>query len=146
VLYDDAQRINYLYDEDQNGRYLVRNGDNVENDTESDYFFTHFTLKMPKVAGGEVYLFGDLTNNRIEEIYKMEYNLIDHQYELVVPLKQGSYNYMYMFKRDDEEVGLTRPCEGDFHLTENEYEVYVYHRPFGERYDRLVGFRKINSK
>ena len=146
VLYDDAQRINYLYDEDQNGRYLVRNGDNVENDTESDYFFTHFTLKMPKVAGGEVYLFGDLTNNRMEERYKMEYNLIDHQYELVVPLKQGSYNYMYMFKRDDEEVGLTRPCEGDFHLTENEYEVYVYHRPFGERYDRLVGFRKIKSK
>lgn len=146
LLYTDEQRIIYLYDEDQNGRFYVRNGDNYNNDTESDYFFTHFSLQMPKVAGGEVYLFGDLTNNRMEEMYKMEYNLLDHQYELVVPLKQGSYNYMYMYKRDGEDVGLTRPCEGDFHQTENEYCVYVYHRPFGSRYDKLVGFKKINYK
>ena len=144
-LYPDEQRTNYLYDEDQNGRYLIRNNDNVRNDTESDYFVTHFTLQMPKVAGnGEVYLFGDLTGNRIDEAYKMDYNLIDHQYELAIPLKQGSYNYLYMYKRDGEEaVGLTRPCEGDFHQTENEYCVYVYHRPFGLRYDKLVGFKNF---
>lgn len=140
----DEQRINYLYDQDQNGRYWVRNGDNVENDTESDYFFTHFTLQMPPVAGGEVYLFGDLTNNQMRDEYKMEYNLLEHQYELVTPLKQGSYNYMYMFLRNGDTVGQTQPCEGDFHQTENEYYVYVYHRPFGLRYDKLVGFQKLN--
>ena len=140
----DEQRINYLYDQDQNGRYWVRNGDNVENDTESDYFFTHFTLQMPPVAGGDVYLFGDLTNNQMRDEYKMEYNLLEHQYELVTPLKQGSYNYMYMFLRNGETMGQTLPCEGDFHQTENEYYVYVYHRPFGLRYDKLVGFQKLN--
>ena len=140
----DEQRINYLYDQDQNGRYWVRNGDNVENDTESDYFFTHFTLQMPPVAGGDVYLFGDLTNNQMRDEYKMEYNLLEHQYELVTLLKQGSYNYMYMFLRNGETVGQTLPCEGDFHQTENEYYVYVYHRPFGLRYDKLVGFQKLN--
>ena len=76
----------------------------------------------------------------------MEYNLIDHQYELVTPLKQGSYNYLYMYKPDGEETGQTRPCEGDFHQTEHEYEVFVYHRPFGERYDKLIGFQKINTR
>ena len=146
LLYADEQRTMYVYDEDQNGRYYVRNGENVTNDTESDYFFTHFTLQMPQVAGGDVYLFGDLTNNRMEEAYRMEYNLIDHQYELVTPLKQGSYNYLYMYKPDGEETGQTRPCEGDFHQTENEYEVFVYHRPFGERYDKLIGFQKINTR
>ena len=146
TLFMDEQRINYLYDEDQNGRYLIRNGDNVENDTESDYFFTHFALQMPQVAGGEVYLFGDLTNNRIDEEYKMTYNLIDHQYELVTPLKQGSYNYMYMFLHDGDAIGETKPCEGDFHQTENEYAVYVYHRPFGLRYDKLIGFKNIKFK
>jgi hypothetical protein len=146
TLFMDEQRINYLYDEDQNGRYLIRNGDNVENDTESDYFFTHFALQMPQVAGGEVYLFGDLTNNRIDEEYKMTYNLIDHQYELVTPLKQGSYNYMYMFLHDGDTIGETKPCEGDFHQTENEYAVYVYHRPFGLRYDKLIGFKNIKFK
>jgi gamma-glutamylcyclotransferase (GGCT)/AIG2-like uncharacterized protein YtfP len=101
---------------------------------------------MPQLAGGEVYLFGNLTNNRIDEAYKMDYDIFNHQYELAIPLKQGSYNYLYMYRREDEEVGLTRPCEGDFHQTENEYEVYVYHRPFGLKYDKLVGFQKINFK
>ena len=144
ILYADEQRINYLYDQDQNGRYLIRNGDNYNNDTESDYFPTHFTLQMPQVPGGEVYLFGDLSNNRLKEDYKMDYNPLDHQYELVVPLKQGSYNYMYMFKRDGETLAQTFACEGDFHQTENEYYVYVYHRPFGLRYDKLVGFQKLS--
>lgn len=146
ILFADEQRINYLYDEDQNGRFYIRNDENYNNDTESDYIFTHFTLQIPPVPGGDVYLFGDLTNNRMEEAYKMEYNLIDHQYELMIPLKMGSYNYMYMYKRDGETEGQTRPCEGDFHQTENEYEVFVYHRPFGERYDKLVGFQKIKYK
>lgn len=145
-LFPGEQRINYFYDEDQNGRFLVRNNDNVANDTESDYFFTHFFLQMPQVAGGDVYLFGDLTGNRIDEAYKMDYNLIDHQYELVTPLKQGSYNYIYMYKRDDDAVGLTQPCEGNFHQTENEYCVYVYHRPFGLRYDKLVGFQNFHYR
>ena len=146
TLFTDEQRINYLYDQDQNGRYVVRNGNNVANDTESDYFITHFTLQMPKVPGGDVYLFGDLTDNRMDEAYKMEYNLLDHQYELTIPLKQGSYNYMYMYRREGEDVGQTKPCEGDFHQTENEYYIYVYHRPFGARYDKLVGFQKFNYK
>ena len=29
--------------------------------------------------------------------------------------------------------------------TENEYYVYVYSRPFGLRYDKLVGFGKVNA-
>lgn len=143
TLMVDEQRRNYLFDKDQDGRLYVRNGENVDNDTESDYFFTHFTLSMPKVAGGEVYLFGDLTGNVIDEAYRMEYSQIDHQYELAVPLKQGSYNYMYMFVRDGDSVAQTGQTEGDFHQTENEYWVYVYHHPFGSRYDKLVGFKKI---
>ncbi|MBQ0022171.1 MAG: DUF5103 domain-containing protein [Prevotellaceae bacterium] len=146
TLFTDEQRINYLYDQDQNGRFYVRNGDNVNNDTESDYFYTHFALSMPKIGGGEVYLWGDLTDNRIDERYKMDYNLIDHQYEIALPLKQGSYNYQYIFVHDGEDIGTFAPTEGNFHQTENEYWVYVYQRPFGSRYDKLVGFQKYNYK
>lgn len=145
TLFVDEQRINYLFDKDQNGRFLVRNGDNENNETESDYFYTHFTLSMPQVAGGDVYLFGDLTDNVIDEAYKMEYDLLDHQYEISLPLKQGSYNYMYMFVHDGDAVAQTAQTEGDFHQTENEYWVYVFHRPFGERYDKLVGFQTKKS-
>jgi hypothetical protein len=121
----------------------VRNGDNVDNETESEYIITHFRLEMPQLSGGELYLHGDLTNGRFSEEYRMEYNLMEHAYELVIPLKQGSYNYQYLFVPDGSTVGSTSETEGDFYQTENEYSVYVYHRPFGERYDHLVGFNKI---
>lgn len=146
VLFPDEQRINYLYDVDQDGQYYVRNGDDVENDTESDYFMTHFTLQMPQIAGGDVYLSGDLTNNQYSEEAKMQYNILDHQYECILPLKQGSYNYQYLFVRDGENYGQAAPIEGNFHQTENEYWVYVYHRPFGLRYDKLVGFNRYYYK
>jgi hypothetical protein len=31
------------------------------------------------------------------------------------------------------------PLEGSHWQTENEYDIWVYYRPFGGRYDRLVG-------
>lgn len=138
----DEPRTSYVYDQDQDGRYYVRNGDNIDNETESEYYITHFTLSMPALAGGDVFLNGELTNNRLSEEYRMEYNLIDHCYELALPLKQGSYNYQYLFVRDGDSTGSTAEIEGNFHQTENEYAVYVYHRAFGERYDRLVGYYK----
>lgn len=142
----DEQRINYIYDQDQNGRYLVRNGDNVDNETESDYFLTHFSLDMPQLNGGELYLNGDLTNGRLDEAYKMEYDPMEHAYTIVLPLKQGSYNYQYLFVPDGSTSGRTAETEGNYHQTENEYAVYVYHRPFGERYDHLVGYKKTKYR
>ncbi len=139
----DEQRTAYLFDKDQDGLYYIRNGNNVDNETESDYYYTHFRLEMPQIPGGDLYINGELTNNRFAEEYKMEYNLMEHAYEIVLPLKQGSYNYQYLFVRDGEEVGSTAPSEGSFHQTENEYSVYVYNRPFGSRYDKLVGFKTI---
>lgn len=142
----DEQRTHYIYDEDQDGRYLVRNGDNEDNETESEYFITHFRLEMPQLIGGELYLNGDLTNGRFAEEYRMEYNLLEHCYELALPLKMGSYNYQYLFLPDGATVGSTAEAEGNFYQTENEYAVYIYHRPFGERYDHLVGFQTIKYR
>ena len=145
-IFEDQPSKNYIYDQDQNGRFVVRNSDNSNNNIESDYFVTHFTLKAPQLADGDLYLFGDLTYNMLWDDNRMEYNLLEHQYEIAIPLKQGSYNYQYLFVRNGEAVGQTGPVEGNFHQTENEYSVYVYHRAFGSRYDKLVGFKNVKYK
>lgn len=140
---EDVQRINYIYDQDQDGRYYVRNSDDIDSAWESEYYITHFRLAMPQIPGGNLYLNGDFTNGRLVDDYKMEYNLLEHVYEIAMPLKQGSYNYQYLFVHDGDNVGQTAQSEGDFYQTENEYGVYIYHRPFGERYDHLVGYNKV---
>ena len=143
TLFTDRPRRNYIFDRDQNGLFYVRNDDNVESETESDYFYTHFTLETPQLGGGEVYVNGNLTNNQFDEAYRMTYNLIDHCYEAILPLKQGSYNYQYLFVPDGSTTGRTAELEGNFYQTENEYAVLVYHRPFGNRYDKLVGYQHV---
>ena len=136
----DEPRLNYIYDQDQDGRYYVRAKDE---DDECEYIYTHFRLNMPQIPGGNVYINGDLTNGRLADEYKMEYDLLDHAYKIMLPLKQGSYNYLYLYVRDGEQHGSTAQIEGDFYQTENEYNIYVYHRPFGERYDRLIGYKSL---
>lgn len=141
----DEPRRNYIYDQDQDGRYYPKNHDEEDETVrgEADYVITHFRLEMPPIGGGEMYLHGDLTNGGFSERNRMEYNLVDHAYELTLPLKQGSYNYQYLFVPRTATKGETARTEGNFHQTENEYCAYVYHRPFGARYDRLVGYNKV---
>ena len=54
-------------------------------------------------------------------------------------LKQGSYNYQYLFLPDGGSTASAGPIEGNYYETVNEYLVKVYHRPQGVRYDKLIG-------
>ncbi|MFR5942933.1 MAG: hypothetical protein ACLUIE_13980 [Parabacteroides merdae] len=60
--------------------------------------------------------------------------------------KQGSYNYQYLFAPDGSTVGETGPIEGNYYQTQNEYTIYVYYRPMGARYDRLIGVTTVRNE
>ena len=111
-----------------------------------DYVFTHFTLKSPQLPGGEVYLNGEWTYNRFIPEYRMTYNRETQAYEATALLKQGYYNYNYLFVPDGDTQGNSGRTDGNFYETENEYIILVYHRPNGGRYDKLVGYRRMNFK
>ena len=70
----------------------------------------------------------------------MKYDAASGCYVADLLLKQGAYNYMYLWVPDGTSVGQTSRIEGDHYETINEYLVMVYDRPMGERYDRLVGY------
>lgn len=143
TLLPDAPRRNYSYDVDHDGRYLIRYNLAEDTNIEADYLFVHFTLDMPRRKGGNFYLTGDFTYNDFTPDYQAVYNDEERCYEATVMLKQGAYDFMYLWVPDGQNTGQTGPTEGNFYEAENEYQVYIYHRPFGGRYDRLVATQQV---
>ncbi|MCM1291893.1 MAG: DUF5103 domain-containing protein [Prevotella sp.] len=138
---DDKQ---YIYDQTQNGRYMVREYNSTDSDLGADYIMTHFTLDTSKYPNADVYVQGDFSNWLLNPKYKMEYDGDKTRYYLSLPLKQGSYNYRYILL----PLGTTIPpaknrIEGDKYETANEYSVSVYYRTPGSRADRLLGTARI---
>ena len=55
----------------------------------------------------------------------------------------GYYNYQYLFKNSGSQQ--LSSADNSFEQTENDYYIYVYYRDYASLYDRLVGFRKVNT-
>jgi hypothetical protein len=148
TLQTDRPRGNrsYQYDEDRNGRFLIRCSRCNDPNTEADYTIVHFTLQSDPLPGGTVYLLSRINNNVSDERSRMSYNTEAGVYEKAVLLKQGHYNYQYVFVPDGNTGGETALLEGDYYQTENEYTIFVYYCPFGARYDRLVGVRTVRTR
>lgn len=136
-------RPNYLYDEDANGAFCIRNSDNIENDCQSDYMMVHFQLRCPKVSNGLVFVNGAWTNDRFLPRYEMVYDDEKQMYEAQVLMKLGYYSYQYLLVGTDGRVGIL-PSEGSFYQTENKYQAFVYFREQGGRTDRLVGYTEVD--
>lgn len=135
----------YINDSDLNGNFIIRNTEVEDPDTEADYDNVHFTLHCDSMPGGNIYLNGTAFNNTFNDQNQMIYNAETGTYEKSVILKQGTYNYQYLFVPDGKSKGETFPIEGDFSDSENKYLIMVYHRPEGVQYDRLIGVKTISS-
>lgn len=143
LLYKDYPQKNYIFETDQNGASVIRNESNSDNETTSEYVWVHFTLQSPEYKSGEVYISGNWTYNQFIPEYKMKYNRESGCYEASLLLKQGYYNYQYVYVASGSQKGENL-IDGNFFQTENEYIILVYHRPIGKRYDKLIGYRKMN--
>lgn len=138
-------RPNYLYDEDANGAFYIRNSDNIENDISSEYVYVHYTLKTPQRFAGDIYVNGAWTNDQFTPEYLMTYDEINKWYTATIRQKQGYYSYQYVLV-DVNGVSQAVPSEGSFYQTENKYQALVYYRGHGERTDRLVGYQEVQFK
>lgn len=141
----DEPRPNYLYDEDANGAFYIRNSDNIENDRISDYVHVHFQLLCPEPVDGDVYLNGVWTNDQFLPEYRMEYDELNRSYEAEVLLKMGYYSYQYVLI-DSKGYAQVMPTEGSFFQTENKYQALVYYREPGGRADLLLGYQQVQFK
>ena len=149
-LFNDYPRFNrkYTYNPDINGGFLINTSNSGNSNNEADYANIYFTLENYNNYlnnDQDIYIVGDFNNYSTDKVYKMQFNENKNQFEAVLKLKQGFYNYKYLidneiYKNDNKSVG------GNFDETENVYSVLVYYRDYGERYDRIVGFGKGSSE
>ena len=130
----------YSYVEDQNGVFVVRSADNYDDWTTAEYVVVHFFLQTPRLQGGDVYVSGWWTGQTFNPDCKMEYDDVRQEYHAAILLKQGYYSYEFI-----QQDGLTSRTMGSFFETENEYQVLVYYRQQGARYDRLAGYSIMHN-
>ena len=139
----DEPRRNYLKVFDRNGTSVVRNVDNHDNDTESEYAYVHFAIATPELPDAEVYVDGAWVNRPFSDEYLATYNPETQAYEAAIFLKQGYYNYRYLVATKAEKRPLTAPLEGDFYQTTNDYTVLVYYQSPTDRHQQLVGVHQL---
>lgn len=142
---DRARNHSYLFFDDINGRYMIRDLEATDSDYEADYFFVHFYLPSPMPVNEDIFILSNAFQNILDDRSKMEYSTEDNGYVKTVLLKEGYYNYLYVTK-DKSGMGSSARVEGNFYQTDNEYQVYVYFRPQGARYDKLISFESIRYK
>jgi hypothetical protein len=141
-----APRAPYSFVQDSDGNYVVNVLGTDDDDVEADYVLVHFTLEAEApFFDGLVYILGAFNHDRLDDAVKMTYNNERKCYEKTILLKQGGYNYQYAFIPVGSKTATMQRISGSYWQTENQYAIYVYHRPFGERYDKLVGFRVAQS-
>lgn len=116
-------------------------------DVKSEYGNVLFTLYSPtEYYETDVYIFGGLSDWELKPEFKMVYNPQISSYVAKVQLKQGYYDYYYVTVPKGSREIMYDDTEGSWFETENNYTILIYYRPFGVRYDQLVGALTISSR
>lgn len=125
---------------DQDGGFIIDNYD-YRDVLFANYAYVNFTLASPPVQG-DVYVTGAFHYWNLNKENRMQYDSAQHQYKARLLMKQGLYDYQYLIKSN------TLPAyyfEGSHYQTENQYEVFVYYRPFQPRADLLIGYISLRE-
>ena len=148
-LLNDTRRTfkNYSSEKDINGRKLIKSDDHAQNsELEADYAWVNFTLPYETMlSNGQIYLLGALTDWQLNENSLMKYSFEKKSYVKKLFLKQGYYDYMYIFKDNVSKIAEIYFIEGNHWETENEYTIWVYYQATGDLFDRLIVAQNLNS-
>jgi hypothetical protein len=130
---------------DENGNFFIRNQDGRDNITDSDYANVLFTLNSPPpTPKGNAYVIGRFNNFTLNEDSKLAYEPSRNKFYTNIKLKQGLYDFKYVWVDEHGKFDDTI-FEGSFFETDNIYQILVYYRKPGARWDELIGFTAVNS-
>jgi hypothetical protein len=132
----------YLYDEDADGAFLIRNSDYYESNRLSDYVYVHYKLAPARYYADTKIVVDGKWAVEPADTYVMTYDESDQSYNATILQKLGYYNYQLRMLDAD---GITHPVpeEGSFYETENRYQAFVYYKRMSSRTWELVGYQEI---
>ena len=149
LLYPDYPRVNKVYSfyNDIEGYYVPNIMDKRDSRIQADYVGVNFCLKNPSILDeGDLYVYGGLTDWVLKEEAKLVYDAANACYETSMLLKQGYYNYTYVFVADKTEGINSVVVDGSFYQTGQDYHVFVYLYDYDYGYDRLLGVKKLTTR
>jgi hypothetical protein len=134
----------YIQSDDFNGQFVIDQRETGDGDINGDYIETVFTLRIPNLAGADVFVNGAFNFWRLDDRNRMEFDPNVGAYRAAILLKQGVYNYDYVMKTTGKPAKVDEDyIEGSYSATENDYEILVYNRPPAGRADQLIAYRRI---
>ena len=137
---------NYTLYYDNDGNFYIGNQDGSDPRIDTDYAHMYFTLISTKSGGdGSAYIVGQFNNFRMDESSRLDYDAAKNRYAIQLLLKQGVYDYSYVWVPNSTHKPDNTYFEGSHYETENNYQVLVYYHPAGARWTELVGFRELTT-
>jgi hypothetical protein len=133
----------YLQIEDLNGQYIVDQKESGRGSVEGDYTPVLFTLKVPEDPDVTFYVNGAFNLWQLNDRNRMEYNADTQAYQADILIKQGVINYEYTAVKGNPPKADDGYVEGNYGVTENDYDILIYHRPPTSRSDLLIGYKTI---
>lgn len=143
---EDKSQSAYAYQFDEDGNFYTLNQDGSDPRYDADYGNTNFVLKAEAPEGkGFAYVVGKFNAYQKNALNRMTYNAEHKTFTLSMLLKQGVTDYRYTWADENGEIIDDNAFEGSFYQTENDYQILIYYRSLGSRYDQLVSFTELNS-
>ncbi|RZK64386.1 MAG: DUF5103 domain-containing protein, partial [Pedobacter sp.] len=128
--------LTYTSQFDENGNFYIINQDGNDSDFDGDYGYVHFTLNAAKPDGnGSAYIVGAFNNYQRDESSRMKYDDKNKQFYTTMLLKQGVFDYHYTWATENGVVINDHEFDGSFFETENTYQILVYYRQPGSRFE-----------
>ena len=146
----DIDRINqqYIYYQDFNGFYQVATYESINPYWQGDFATVQFRYRTPNglpYSDKDLYLTGQLTDYKLNQGSKMQFNAETGMYEGSQFLKQGYYSYGYLTV-DKTDPSKKIEIDGNYWETENTYTILIYYKSFSDQADQLIGIGKIATR
>jgi hypothetical protein len=136
----------YFSYKDIDGKFIPSIADMPDQVLNPDYVWVNFFMPFDyPLHDGKVYLFGKMTDWKIQDQFQLQYDATLKGYVGKEYLKQGYYEYEYAYVEKKNPVINLDLLEGNYFETENTYQIFVYYRPFGNRGDELIGYDATDS-